>query len=592
MTEASKDTKDGGAIARHRYLEVLHQFTMSQASLTAVDDICWNIAKTAIGDLGFVDCVVYLLNDEGSALTQRAAHGDKNPGDRQILDPIVIPVGEGIVGSVAKSGQLQLVNDTRYDPRYILDDNFRCSELAVPILHDGRVVGVLDSEHPEPHFFSEEDVALFTTIASLASTRLDTALALERLEAQAIELEEARSAAEAASHAKSQFIASISHDMRTPLTAIIGYSHLLEEGSGSSEQRDKWQRAVISNAQYMNGVIGNILDMAAIERGQLSLTMDRIEVKAWVASLEPLIEQRAEQKGLSVLFIVDSKAPIFWVSDRAKLSELTMNLLINAIKYTMQGHVKIEVSKEAINSTEYLKILISDSGIGISSESLSAIFEPFVRVHDLKHYSKVEGTGLGLTVVKSFTEALQGKIHVESEVGKGTCVEVLIPSGERNVRLDTSSQIASVKATDPHLAQVETDTGCLLEARSILVCEDSQTVAMLIQAILERAGARVTVVENGALAIAAIGPDTDHFDAVVTDIQMPIIDGYELANQLRQLGWAKPIIALTALAAPEDKARCLAAGCSDYLTKPIDPADFPTALANAIRSHSQEAVMP
>jgi CheY-like chemotaxis protein len=115
---------------------------------------------------------------------------------------------------------------------------------------------------------------------------------------------------------------------------------------------------------------------------------------------------------------------------------------------------------------------------------------------------------------------------------------------------------------------------------------------MLIQVILERAGARVTVVENGALAIAAIAPDTDHFDAVVTDIQMPIIDGYELANQLRQLGWAKPIIALTALAAPEDKARCLAAGCSDYLTKPIDPADFPTALANAIRSHSQEAVMP
>ena len=132
--------------------------------------------------------------------------------------------------------------------------------------------------------------------------------------------------------------------MRTPLTAIIGYSHLLEEGSGSFEQRDKWQRAVISNAQYMNGVIGNILDMAAIERGQASLTMDRIDVKAWVASLEPLIEQRAEQKGLSVLFVVDSKAPIFWVSDRAKLSELTMNLSITAIKYTMQGHVKRKYS--------------------------------------------------------------------------------------------------------------------------------------------------------------------------------------------------------------------------------------------------------
>ena len=160
------------AIERHRYLEVLHQFTMSQASLTSVDDICWNITRTAIGDLGFVDCVVYLINDEGDTLIQRAAHGEKNPSEREILDPIEIPLGSGIVGAVAKTGELQLVNDTRSDPRYILDDDFRCSELAVPILHEGRVVGVLDSEHPEANFYSDEDVKLFTTIAALAMISL------------------------------------------------------------------------------------------------------------------------------------------------------------------------------------------------------------------------------------------------------------------------------------------------------------------------------------------------------------------------------------------------------------------------------------
>ena len=126
-TEKQRDNAAG--IQRHRYLEVLHEFTMRQASLRSVDDICWNIAKTAIGELGFVDCVVYLMNETRSHLVQRAAHGDKNPIEREILDPIVIPVGEGIVGSVAATGKLEWVNDTRVDRRYILDDSFRCAEL-------------------------------------------------------------------------------------------------------------------------------------------------------------------------------------------------------------------------------------------------------------------------------------------------------------------------------------------------------------------------------------------------------------------------------------------------------------------------------
>jgi len=293
LAEMDSGLQQQDAIERHRYLEVLHQFTMSQASLKSVDDICWNITKTAIGDLGFVDCVVYLINDDGDMLVQRAAHGDKNPSEREILDPIEIPVGSGIVGAVAKTGELQLVNDTRSDPRYILDDDFRCSELAVPILNEGRVVGVLDSEHPEANFYSEEDVKLFTTIAALASTRLDTALALERLETQALELREAREAAEAASKAKSQFIASVSHDMRTPLTAIIGYAHLLEEGGGNSDQRSDWLSAVVANSEYMNAMIGNVLDMAAIESGQLQVAADSIDIREWTEKLRQLIESRA-----------------------------------------------------------------------------------------------------------------------------------------------------------------------------------------------------------------------------------------------------------------------------------------------------------
>ena len=190
MTDTSdRDLAPTGEIARRRYLDILHQFTLRQSRLSTLDDIVWNIAKTAIAELGFEDCVVYLLADDGVTLRQVAAHGPKNPVAREIYNEITIPLGDGIVGHVAKTGDIQCIADTRQDSRYILDDNARLSELAVPITHAGRVIGVLDSEHAEANFFSDEDVQLFTTIASLASTRIETAMAMERLEGTVEHLE-------------------------------------------------------------------------------------------------------------------------------------------------------------------------------------------------------------------------------------------------------------------------------------------------------------------------------------------------------------------------------------------------------------------
>ena len=585
-TEEQPDNVTG--IQRHRYLEILHEFTMRQASLRLVDDICWNIAKTAIGELGFVDCVVYLVDETRSHLVQRAAHGDKNPEEREILDPIVIPVGEGIVGSVAATGKLEWVNDTRVDKRYILDDSFRCAELAVPILLEGEVIGVLDSEHPEAHFFSDEDVKLFTTIASLASTRIHTALALERLEQQAEELIQARRDAEIASEAKSRFLASISHDMRTPLTAILGYSKLLEEGVGSQEEVSSWQQAIVANSEYMANMVGNVLDLTALESGQLHISSDRVEVKRWASDLESLVSQRAAKKGLTFFSIIDEDAPAEIYSDRAKLTELAMNLLTNAVKYTFTGSVELRISGSDIEGAPAIKFCVSDTGIGIDSDVQDLIFDPFIRVHDTERFPHIEGTGLGLSIVRQFVEALKGAISVDSVQGQGTSISVVIPNLSKNLEDDAALDTNTSTAAEVPSCEVSESRG--LEGVRILFCEDSNTVATLVTLVLEREGAIVTHADNGEIGIEIFSESGADFDLVITDIQMPVLDGFGVAEALRGAGWVKPIIALTAFATEHDAEKCFAVGCTHYITKPIDVETFAGRVASCLGKPADQSV--
>ena len=289
------------------------------------------------------------------------------------------------------------------------------------------MIGVLDSEHPEPHFFSDEDVKLFTTIAALASTRIDTALALERLERQAEELIDARREAEAASKAKSRFLASISHDMRTPRTAILGYSKLAEEGAGSQAQMAAWQRAIVANAEYMADMVGNVLDLTVLESGHVTVASDVIVLSDWVANLGSLLNPRILQKGLSFRSSMARDVPRQILCDKAKLTELIMNLLTNAVKYTVSGRVEFFMGLGSLDGRAALHLKVNDTGIGMSPDDLKVIFEPFTRVHDHEDFMNVEGTGLGLSIVELYVDALGGAITVNSVPGEGTCFDVVIP---------------------------------------------------------------------------------------------------------------------------------------------------------------------
>lgn len=174
-----------------KYLEIIHELALGLLKQSSMDDILWMVAKSTIANLGFEDCVIYLLSDSGEYLIQRAAHGGKNPMGQEILDPIKIPVGKGIVGSVAETGVGEIVCDASTDDRYIPDDDFRLSEIAVPILHEDRVIGVIDSEHREANFYTEEHLEILTTIASMASTKISSAMIIERLNATVEQLRKA-----------------------------------------------------------------------------------------------------------------------------------------------------------------------------------------------------------------------------------------------------------------------------------------------------------------------------------------------------------------------------------------------------------------
>ena len=602
MSEVSGEAPGSSAeIARHRYLDILHQFTLRQSSLTKLEDIVWNIAKTAIAELGFEDCVVYLLADDGATLKQVAAHGPKNPVDRQIFHEITIPVGQGIVGHVAQTGEVQRIGDARLDPRYIEDDDFRLSELAVPISYEGRIIGVLDSEHHAAHFFTDEDVSLFTTIASLASTRIDTALTMDRLEKtvahleearhaleiQAGELREARLAAEAASVAKTNFLANMSHEIRTPMTAIVGFADLLAKGTKEPHQQEQWRGQLTQNARYLQDLFGNVLDMSAVEAGEMSLKFEAIELLPVVRATVENLRVRAASKNVGLETVVSGALPNTVITDNLKFREIIVNLVSNAIKYTERGAITVTVSAEDRGAEAVLFVEVLDTGIGIDPAQMKNLFLPFSRVHDTHHRAGIEGTGLGLALSRQIAEALKGDIVVASTQGEGSKFILTLP-----VEIPADSDWTEHLETNP--VAVDSPQGSAdisvvgtmeLQGLRIIVCEDSAPIATLLEVVLSAAGATITHCANGLEGLrcfeehnaSGIPPDL-----ILMDMQMPIMDGYEATGHIKAVRQDCPVVALTAFALAEDIDRCLAAGCDYYLTKPIQIGTFTEELRSIL----------
>lgn len=379
--------------------------------------------------------------------------------------------------------------------------------------------------------------------------------------------------AEEGSRAKSSFLFAMSHDLRTPMNAIIGYAELMEAHWGEKEVTTNYLQKLKGASQFLLALIGNVLEIARIESGKETLNEVPWNLMKLEETLDILLDGEISRKQLTVNRNVNIRHANVYC-DALKIREIIMNLLSNAVKYTSEGGkivLDIDEKPSARDGFMTLQIRVSDNGIGISKEYVPYIFDAFTRERSSSE-SGIIGTGLGLRIVKSFVDLMNGDISVKSEPGKGTCFTV---------------EISCRKIPEEELQQQmeEQPENVSLAGRRLLLAEDNGLNAEIAMTILQDADAEVELAADGKIAVDKLKDvPVGYYDAILMDIQMPNMNGYEATKAIRKLTDERakiPIIAMTANAFEEDRQAALATGMDDYVAKPVEISElFRTIMKN------------
>jgi CheY-like chemotaxis protein len=386
----------------------------------------------------------------------------------------------------------------------------------------------------------------------------------------------------------------MSHEIRTPMTAVLGYTDLLLDRKHGITNPDEVAEAVMTikrNGTYLLELVNDILDLSKIEAGRLTVESVRVSPVELLADVRRLMGVRAQAQGLAFHLDLGTNVPETIETDPTRLRQIIVNLVGNAIKFTESGSVSLRMLEIERDGNPWLQFSIEDTGIGMTQEQLTRVFQPFTQA-DSSTTRQYGGTGLGLTISTRLTQLLGGVLEADSEADRGSCFRISVPTGP----LDGVARIADPLEWLEHRTPETDTTGKIgrLDCR-VLVAEDGVDNQRLIRAILTPRVREIVLAENGQVAFelamnAVI--DGRPFDVILMDMQMPVLDGYEATRRLRMNGYEGPILALTAHAMEGNRDRCLEAGCDDFATKPINRTELLEKIARLTNKRRPEDDLP
>ena len=448
----------------------------------------------------------------------------------------------------------------------------------------------------ETHYYQFRYIKLENTESVIAGFQNIDAIIAKEIEHQKI-LSKALEESERASRAKTTFLNSMSHDIRTPLNAIIGYASLAETHAGEKEKVQNYLKKIETAGDHLLNLVNDVLDMSYIESGKVMLQEQQVHLPDLLEQIRTMIETNAQKRQLKFSMELQRLIHEDILTDQLRLTQLLLNVLSNAVKYTKNdGDVRFCISELPEEDSGYAKyqFQVCDNGIGMKKEFAAHIFDSFTRERTAT-VSGIEGTGLGMTIAKSIVDLMGGSIQVESEEGKGTEVTVQlrfpIVKMEGDYEVKQSGQVTGQSADQSNKSRSEREKNQganLFKGKRLLLAEDNELNREIAVELLTEEGFIIDTVEDGQKAVETIRQsEPDTYQLILMDIQMPVMDGYEATRQIRKLQDTRragiPILAMTANAFEEDRQKAFDAGMNGHVAKPIDMSVMLKEIAKVIR---------
>ncbi|MBN1991245.1 MAG: GAF domain-containing protein [Anaerolineae bacterium] len=590
---------------RAEQLAVLHELDRAITTSLRLSDIYYAFAQHAIRLLAY-DCMsIALLEDDHLRVVYVTDKKDRSP---ILAEGNTLPRQGSAMGWVTAEGQPLLRHNVAADPRFAEDELLLAhniqSSMIVPLRFKGQVIGTWNIGAQKIDAYSPEDLEIAQSMADqlaivIENARLfqqakqeiaerqraeaaleeERALLAQRVAERTMDLQVANEELARAARLKDEFLAGMSHELRTPLTAVLGMAEILKVGvyGQLTERQTKAINNIDESGHHLLALINDILDLSKIEANKLDLEIKPVSVEAVCQSSLQFIKQNAHKKSIKVSYTLDKAVAVLPV-DQLRLKQILVNLLSNAVKFTPPGG-KIGLEVEGDATRQWVHFTVWDTGIGISRADLPRLFEPFVQL-DSKLSRQYSGTGLGLALVSRMAKMHGGKVKVESEVGQGSRFTVTLPWSEP---LKTVTADEAPPATDNAVIQVDLPAPTKAQNPLILLAEDEAATASLLTDYLQTNGYRLITAQNGLEVLAQAKQNKPAL--ILMDIQMPEMDGLEAIHHLRADAELStiPVIALTALAMPGDRERCLAAGANDYFSKPVKLKQLVAAIETQIK---------